>query len=336
MIDITGGWTSLDRTTPWDAETLVNAFSVGKGTLAILLAIATSANRLDPDSPVGELWPELELHGVGGLNMREVSAHRAGLPALRTFMHPDDLFDWETMCDSLACESPWWLPGTAHGYHVNTYGFLVGNLLLRAHAKAASELLRPLVGQVGDQMYFGVPTSSLHRVADLVWDHPSSDEESAPVPPAQMAKRSMADLAYRNPSNFSGVGAVNTTRWRAAVHPSTSMHASARGVCLSYEAMLDPELVAPSVLGDATVTVSDGDDMVLGSRTRFGTGFQLPTPGRGFGPNERALGHYGAGGSLGFCDPGIGLSFGYVTNTMGQGWVNERNKALVAAVYGCL
>ena len=53
-------------------------------------------------------------------------------------------------------------------------------------------------------------------------------------------------------------------------------------------------------------------------------------------PVPEGFGHFGAGGSLGFCDPEAGLAFGYVANQMGPRWQNPRNRALIDAVYSSL
>jgi CubicO group peptidase (beta-lactamase class C family) len=74
---------------------------------------------------------------------------------------------------------------------------------------------------------------------------------------------------------------------------------------------------------------------VLGRPSRFGTGFQLPMPERPFGTGDRAFGHFGAGGALGFADSDAGLAFGYVMNEMGPRWQNPRNLALLEAVRSC-
>ena len=65
---------------------------------------------------------------------------------------------------------------------------------------------------------------------------------------------------------------------------------------------------------------SVGPDLVLGLSTRFGLGFMLsqPRPGASFGPNPRAFGHPGAGGSVGFADPDARVGFGYTMNRMGR------------------
>jgi CubicO group peptidase (beta-lactamase class C family) len=57
---------------------------------------------------------------------------------------------------------------------------------------------------------------------------------------------------------------------------------------------------------------------------------------RSLGPGQAAFGHFGAGGSLGFCAPESGLAFGYVMNQIGLRWQNPRIRALVDAVSACL
>ena len=41
------------------------------------------------------------------------------------------MLTWNTMIDALERQAPWWEPGSAHGYHVNSFGFLVGELVRR-------------------------------------------------------------------------------------------------------------------------------------------------------------------------------------------------------------
>jgi CubicO group peptidase (beta-lactamase class C family) len=81
---------------------------------------------------------------------------------------------------------------------------------------------------------------------------------------------------------------------------------------------------------------SNGPDRVLQRPSRFGIGFQLTQPERPLGPNPGAFGHFGTGGSLGFCDPEAGVAFAYVMNDLGPRWQNPRNRALMDAVYSCL
>lgn len=141
---------------------------------------------------------------------------------------------------------------------------------------------------------------------------------------------------------LSGAGVVDTAAWREAEIPSTNAHGTARGVARVHAAP-----AAGGVLGGVRVVDGDtlaraaeeqvhGRDRVLRSASRFGLGFQLTQPERPLGPNPGAFGHFGAGGSLGFCDPRAGVAFGYVMNGMSPGWRNPRNRALAEAVYACL
>lgn len=60
-------------------------------------------------------------------------------------------------------------------------------------------------------------------------------------------------------------------------------------------------------------------------------------PEGSYGPDPRAFGHDGAGGSCGLADPEAGLALGYVMNRMGPRIsADPRKKALVEAVYGAL
>ena len=95
-------------------------------------------------------------------------------------------------------------------------------------------------------------------------------------------------------------------------------------------------IVDPAALTEATAEQVYGQDLVLHRPSRFGLGFQLTQPERPIGPGPAAFGHFGAGGSLGFGDPGSGVAFGYVMNQMGPRWQNPRTRALVDAVYACL
>ena len=60
--------------------------------------------------------------------MRYLLSHRAGMAAVRKPLDDDALFNWNTMTTALAEQEPWWEPGTMHGYHAVTFGYLVGEI----------------------------------------------------------------------------------------------------------------------------------------------------------------------------------------------------------------
>lgn len=339
VVDLWGGTASADGSRPWGPDTLVNAFSVGKGLLALLVARAVGEGLLELDRPVAAVWPEFGAAGKDGITLRELLAHRAGLPAVAVRLPAGAMFDWAGMTAALAAQAPWWEPGTAHGYHVNTYGFLVGEVLRRVTGRTPGELLRTTLAEpLGADVHLGVAAADEPRVADFAWPGDAPPEEAPDLTGLDLMRHN----AYWNPSGLSGAGVVNTRRWREAELPSTNTHASARGVARVYAALAlggavhGVRVVDAGALADATAEAAAGEDLVLGRPSRFGLGFQLTQPERPLGPNPGAFGHFGAGGSVGFCDPASGVALGYVMNQLGARWQNPRNRALVDAVFESL
>jgi CubicO group peptidase (beta-lactamase class C family) len=205
-------------------------------------------------------------------------------------------------------------------------------------------LREQVAGPLGADVHIGLPAAQHGRVADFAWPLPPTPA-AAPWdtgPPATAAQRHMIANAYANPADLSGLGVVNTAAWRAAEVPSANAHATAAGVARVYAALagggaVDGVRVVDSVaLADAVAEQVYGEDLVLRRPSRFGLGFQLTQPERPLGSGPRAFGHFGAGGSVGLCDPDAGVAFGYVTSQMGPRWQNPRNRALIDAVFACL
>jgi CubicO group peptidase (beta-lactamase class C family) len=340
VVDLWGGWTSASAAEPWRPDTLVNFFSVGKGLMALLAARLAGDGRLDTDAAVTRYWPEFGAAGKEAVTVRHLLTHQAGLPAIRRQLPPGAMLDWELMTGELACHPPWWEPGTAHGYHVNTFGFLVGEVLRRASGLSVGALLRAEVaGPLGADVHIGLDAAEHARVAEFIWPgRPPAPGD----PPGAGDDRTMEHNAYFNPPGLSGVGLVNSAAWRQAELPSANGHGSARGVARVYTALaaggaVDGVLVVdPGALDAAATEQVYGDDLILHRPSRFGLGFQLSQAERPIGRSARAFGHFGAGGSLGFCDPEAGVGFGYVTGEMGPRWQNPRNRALIEALYACI
>ena len=333
VVRLSGGWQDKEKRKPWLPTTLVNSFSVGKGILSILHALALTRAQMSPDDRVESVWPQMSRSAVGKITLRDLCSHRAGLPAIKRPLAPSDLYNWATMTQALCDQEPEWTPGSQHGYHVNTFGFLVGEVINQLQQSLPKDLLKPLDPFVHNEMFWGVPKARHKDVATLYWHN----EQTSPSAHTSSSEPSLHALAYSNPENFSGLGAVNSSQWRSNVHPSTNLHTSAFAIAAAYESVRSGALpIAPSVLQEATSTASRGDDFMLATETHFGMGFQLPTSTRRFGPQDCAFGHYGAGGSVGFCDPVAKISMGYTMNQMGKGWQNKRNQSLIEAIYASL
>ena len=312
LVDLCCGWADAARTRPWRPDTVVDVFSTGKACVALTVL----SLGLDLDKPA---WQDATL--------RQVLAHRAGHPAIRADVPPEAIYDWGWIVAALERQEPWWPPGTAHGYHVNTFGFLCGEIVRRATGERLRTRFARLAGEQAG-VTFGVSPGA--DVAEFVFDV-GDVERGVPAGSADVDVESMAFRAYFNPPGLSGIGTVNTEAWRSAEIPSCNLHASARGLAEVFERI--PHLLDADVLAEATRPWSEGRDRLLDRDTRFGLGFQLAQPDRPMGPGRRAYGHFGAGGSLGFHDPDNDLVFTYVCNRCeGRRWQTARNRRLLDAL----
>ena len=352
VADVWGGHVDAERTLPWQHDTLVNAYSVGKGVLAILALSCVEQGLLDLDATVASIWPEFAANGKDRLTVRALMAHRAGLPGVRDLLPHDAAYDWPRMCAALAAQAPWWEPDADHGYHVNTQGFLVGEVLRRATGVPVARLLRErLCGPLGADYCWGLPAREHARVSTVFAPQvqlTTREQWARAFPPTGNEEHdTMVWHSYFNPPGLSGLGTVNTAPWREAVIPSTNGHGNARAVAALYDAHLrggvgaaarggNVRVAGAALRAEAATILSDGPDRVLSRPSRFGLGFQLPQPTRPIGPSPSAYGHFGYGGSLGMADPDAGVAFSFVTNRPGDRWQTPRTQRLLCAVYASL
>jgi CubicO group peptidase (beta-lactamase class C family) len=243
------------------------------------------------------------------------------------------------MTAALAAERPWWEPGRTHGYHVNTFGFLVGQLVRRTSGESFGRFFgREVAGRLDADFHFGIGPTDDARIADYLFGDAEAPPEIAGDEDLDERQR-LVRAVDLNPPGVSGMGTVNTRPWRGAEMPSTNGHANARAVARIYSALAcggatgGIRLLGRATIDAAIAEASCGPDAVLERPSRFGLGFQLTQPERPLGPSPRSFGHFGAGGSLGFADPDARLAFAYTTNAAGPRWQNPRNRALIDAVY---
>ena len=338
VVDLWAGWMDEARARPWQRDTLVNVFSVGKAFATVSLLMLVERGLVDLDAPVARYWPEFAAAGKAAISVRMLLCHRAGLPAIRRMLPERAIYDWRAMTEALAGEEPWWEPGRLHGYHVNTFGFLIGEIVRRVSGVTIGAFVRrEIAGPLGADFHFGVGSEQFARIADyLPGDmYQEGARDDAAVDPERQI---LLQRVYMNPRGVSGMGTVNTSEWRAAEMPSTNGHANARAVARVYSALACAgavdgiRLLQRETIDEAIREASAGDDFVLRKPSRFGLGFQLTMPERPFGTGPRSFGHFGAGGSLGFADPDARTAFAYTMNRAGPRWQNPRVRGLLAAV----
>ena len=353
VVDLWGGHADAACTRPWERDTIANVASTTKGMVAICVHRLVEHGLLDLDAPVASYWPEFAQAGKAKIPVRWLLSHQAGLPAVRQEMPLATLYDWQAYPKALASSEPWWAPGTQHGYHALTFGYLVGEVIRRISGKSVGQFLRTEVtGPLDADFFIGVPASEDHRAAEILPESLPRPGEKTLWDVIRRDRTSMTGRAFLNPPR--GAAITASRAWRAAEIPSSNGHTTARALARIYGTLarggaLDGvHLLHPATIEDAIVEQSFGPDAILSITTRFGLGFMLtqpqsagePSPGlASFGPNERVFGHPGQGGSIGFADLDGQVGFGYIMNQYQSGTSkhpDRRWQALVEAVYASL
>lgn len=335
---------------PWQADTLVNVFSSGKGLVATCVLQLVAQGKLDLDAPVATYWPEFAQGGKADISVRQILSHRSGLSAFNQRIADDQIFDWTAMTMAAASETSWWTPGEGQGYSPFMYGWILGELVRRVSGYASfNDYFQAQVAQpLGLSCHFGVPDQLLTSIADtgplkrpVGLPNFSAGADSIALGKLMKADpRGVTNRAFSNPIAL--MTATNSQAWRQAQIPAANAHTNAvalagiYGDLASGASKLLPAEILPLCWQEQTFS----HDQVLGLPLRFSHGFMLSQPERPdcrYGRGLRAFGHPGAGGCLGFGDADYQLGFGYVTARMGQGLlIDERAVKLIDAAYQVL
>ncbi len=342
VVDLVGGLADPDAGAAWTPETIALVFSTTKGATAICANRLIERGALDPDAPVAQIWPEFGQNGKAAVLVRHVLSHSAGLPVVEGNFTLGQALAWDPVVEQLARQVPRWEPGTAVGYHLKTFGWLVGELVRRITGTTigtffAEEVAAPL----GLDFWIGLPAALEPRVARNLAPPSPTDPELRALMEAVMAPGTLMGDALTGPSGlFHYDDMWNARVLHACELPSSNGIGSAHAVARMYAATVGTvdgtRLLSSGAVERAAQMQSDGTDLVLGGPMRYGLGFSIsPTVNLSAGPH--AFGHSGAGGSLGFADPEHGLGFGYVMNHMKLGLnLDRRPTNLVRATYECI
>src|SRR5919204_5428996 len=181
VVDAVAGVADPVSGRPVTQDTPFYNFSIVKGATGTIAHMLVERGLFAYDTPVAELWPEFAAHGKQGVTIGHVLTQLAGVPGVPLDTTPEDLCDWDKMCDAIADAELWWEPGTKVGYHAYTFGYIVGEVVRRATGKSISHvLLEEVAGPLGvaEELWFGMPASEHHRLARLE-DAPGAAEMAA-------------------------------------------------------------------------------------------------------------------------------------------------------------
>ncbi len=343
IVSLHRGSRTKEEIDTWNEDTLVPVWSASKGPAALAFLLVLHGAGIPLDEPVQSVWPELRARvSFGGM-----LSHQAGLPALE---ERPSVFDHAAVAAALAGQEPAWEPGTAHGYHPRTFGFLLEECARRiTGGQGIGAVLRERVtGPLDADFWIGLPAAEHHRVArvypgKLKTGHTGGE---AAFFQAFAAPDTLTRRAFASPAGLHAISDMNQpAAWTAAL-PAFGGVGSARGLGKIYALLAaggmweGRELVPPEVVARLSTRLVNGMDQVFLLPSAFSAGCMMdPLAADGtklrrhFGTSLRAFGHPGAGGSHAFADPETGLSFAYVMNQMEQGVLpNEKSLSMVAAL----
>lgn len=283
--------------------------------------------------------------------------HQSGLPALSEPLPPGAFHDWELMVRMLEKQAPFWTPGSMHGYHAFTFGWLVGELVRRISGKSLGTFFREEVAEpLGLDFWIGLPEELEDRVAVIIPAPPP--DPGGPVSAmfaAMVDPTSLQTLLMFNTGGYmlpgpDGVFGFNLRAAHAAEIGAGNGISNARGLAGMYAPLANGgslngvDLVSKNTLARlAAVSSASGLDTSLLMPSRFTLGYMKSVDNRhvpGCTENdshilsEDAFGHSGLGGAMGFAEPAARMSFGYIMNRMGDGLgLNSRGQSLINAAY---
>ena len=340
LLELHGGFRDAKRETPWTADTLVLIWSATKGLGSACLLHVLQERDIGLERRVAEFWPDFGQAGKDEITLAQLLSHQAGLPAFDASV---DILDYPAVIAALEKQAPLWPPGTAHGYHARTFGFLLDELVRRIAGKTVSEYWRHSFGEpLHLDIWIGLPESEEKRVAPIYAAKAGGTPAPAEFYRDLTTPGTLVRKTFTSPRGLHAVSGMNSRENRARPIVSFGGIGNAASLAKFYSMLanggeLDGQrFFTQETIAQMTTILASGRDRVFQIPTAFSAGFMKDPPNSTrpiFGPSPLAFGHPGAGGSHAFADPEDKISFAYVMNQMEQSLLpNEKSLRLMDAI----
>ena len=342
VVDLCGGFRDARHEYPWTSDTIVLVWSATKGIGSACVLHVLQEHKIDINQCVAEFWPEFAQAGKEKITLAQLLSHQAGLCALDRRV---DVLDYGAVIRALEAQKPLWPPGTAHGYHARTFGFLLDELVRRIAGEPLAEYWRSIFGEpLKLDLWVGLPERANPRVATMYAAKAGKPPEPKQFYTDLITPGTLARKTFTSPYGLHAVNAMNNVSVRGQRIVSFGGIGSASSLAKFY-AMLanggtweDRQFFSQETLRWMTTTLTDGIDRVFQIPTAFSAGFMKEAENarrKIFHGSRFSFGHPGAGGSHAFADPENKIAFAYVMNQMEQSLLpNEKSLRLVDEIYG--
>ncbi|NKI70184.1 serine hydrolase [Collimonas pratensis] len=337
VVDLWGGYADEEKSRPWARDTIVNVYSITKTMTALTALLLADRGELDFSAPVASYWPEFAANGKDRITVAQLMSHTSGLSGWRPAVSGADFYDWDKVTSMLAAQAPLWEPGTASGYHVYTFGFLIGEVVRRITGKSLGTVFREEIAEpLGADFWIGLPGSEDHRVANLAGGE--SPPGTANLQLTDVQRITFIDTQTDVPS-------TRTRVWRGAEIPAANGHGNARSIAEIHALLANggvakgKRIMSEAGCRKALEQQIDGPDLAMGGRqVRFGLGFGLPSAILALTPlNPNSLFWAGGGGSFILIDVDARTTFAYAMNKMQRSLVgDERSFRIIRAMWQAL
>jgi CubicO group peptidase (beta-lactamase class C family) len=316
--------------TPVSLDTPFLLYSASKAITAMVIHKLDEQRQLHLDDRVSDYVPAFEVGRKRWITIRQVLAHRAGIPNLPPGAMDLGLLDQpQRVVDLLAAAEPTFRPGRRLAYHAVSGGFVLAEVVRRATGEDIRQVLRKQIAEpLGLRwLSYGAAGEDADRVA-------RDDVTGLPVwPPFSWAFRRALGTGFRD-----AVRIANDRRFLEGIVPSANAVATAAELSAFYQCLLDEgELEGVRVFDKRTIRHATSEqaywdlDFTLGVPVRYGLGFMLGGEVSLFGlRTPRAFGHLGFTNIFTWADPDRRLAVALLTS--GKAFLSLDLARLVALI----
>jgi CubicO group peptidase (beta-lactamase class C family) len=298
---------------PLSPDAPISLFSASKAISALLIHKLVELDKLRIEDHVADHIPKFAARGKERVTIRQLLAHRAGIPLLPVSEPgPDLLRHWDAIIDMLCAARPADAKFQKQAYHALTAGFILGEVARRASGRELPELMREYVAApLGcEYLTYGLKPELRDRAPLNVFTGPKV------FWPINSIARRVLGVPFEQATEAS-----NSDAFLSGVVPAGNIYATADEASRVFQMLLDrgkwngAQVFKAETVAEARRPVGPMQiDGMLRIPIRYSAGFMLgENPFGLYGPRCRqAFGHLGFIAVLCWADPSRELSVAFL------------------------